>query len=115
MPLSNNTSPCEYDFVNVSVPTLSIPPMYVEPPIPTPPGTINAPVVVDDDGEKADKYNDVPVAAPILGFTSTGFVANVSAPEPVLSEIAEEIADDVVEAETVPDEIVRTPEELLRF
>ena len=45
VPLSNKTSPRENTFVNVSVPTLSIPPIYVEPPIPTPPATINAPVV----------------------------------------------------------------------
>ena len=45
VPLSNKTSPLENAFVNVSVPTLSIPPIYVEPPIPTPPVTINAPVV----------------------------------------------------------------------
>jgi len=46
---------------------------------------------------------------------NVGVVANVSAPEPDLSDIADEIADEVVDAETVPEEIVRTPEELLRF
>ena len=119
----------------------NLPPTLTDLPIPTPPDITNAPepadVVLLSELKVAVPEaapNDIVVAAPkafivvalvlktanvpepvVTLVVKSGEVANVSAPEPVLSDIAVEIADEVVDAETVPDEIVRTPEELLRF
>ena len=119
----------------------NLPPTLTDLPIPTPPDITNAPedadivllselkVAVPEEAPKemvcaapkafivvALVLKTANVAVPVVTLVvKSGEVANVSAPEPVLSEIAEEIADEVVDAETVPDEIVRTPEELLRF
>jgi hypothetical protein len=97
------------------VPTLSIPPIYVEPPIPTPPGTINAPVVVDDDGDVAERYKDVPVAAPMFGVTKTGPVANTSAPDPVSSDMTFAKSLEEVMTDAVPELYLNKPVEEEKF
>ena len=51
----------------------------------------------------------MPVAAPMSGVTKAGPVANTNAPEPVSSDNKFANADDVVEFDTVPPEIVRIP------
>lgn len=46
---------------------------------------------------------------------NVGVVPNTKEPDPVSSDNADDIAEDVVEAETVPDDIVSMPVELLKF
>lgn len=53
-----------------------------------------------------------PVVTPV---PNDGCELNTSDPEPVSSVSAEEIAEEVVDAETVPEDIVRIPVELLKF
>ena len=53
-----------------------------------------------------------PVVTPV---PNDGCELKTKKPDPVSSDKAEEIADDVVDAETVPEDTVRTPESPVKF
>ena len=108
---------------------------------PAPPEIANVPVVVDDESSvelnvafPVEAPIDNAVAAPkafivvaivlntanvallvVTPVPNEGEELNTNEPDPVSSDKAEAIAEDVVEAETVPEEIVSTPEAEPKF
>ena len=93
----------------------NLPPTEIDNPTPTPPGTIIAPVVIEFDGDVAERYKDVPVAAPMLGVTKAGPVANTNAPDPVSSDITFAKSLEEVITVAVPELYLNKPVEEEKF
>ena len=118
-----------------------LPAILIDLPIPTPPETTNAPVLDNVElsvelkvAVPVEAPNDIVVAAPkafivvalvlntanvalpvVTPVPNDGCELNTKEPDPVSSDKAEAIAEDVVEAETVPEDTVRIPDVPVKF
>jgi hypothetical protein len=137
LPEADETNAVKFAPLNIC----NLPPIETDFAIPAPPETANEPVVVEEESSVelnvalpveaptdnivaapnafivvAVVLNTAKVALPVVTpVPNDGCELNTKEPEPVSSDKAEAIAEDVVEAETVPEDMVNTPEEEPKF